>query len=139
MARAAVDEGHLRLRLGVVLDGDALAARERSDHDVDLVLLDQLAGRVDRDVGLGIGRSLDDHDLPAGDDAVALLDRELGAAHAVGAPGRERSLERGQQADLDRLTLLGPGRTGQRDRRRGAQRRTHPDSLALFHFCLLGW
>ena len=35
-------------------------------------------------------------------DAVALLDRQLGAAHAVRAAGRERPFERGQQADLHR-------------------------------------
>src|SRR5262245_55011655 len=104
-ARRAVDEGDVGLGLRVFLDRDALGARERTHHDVDLVLLDQLARRVHRDVGLGVGRGLDDLDLAAGDYAVTLAHRELGAAHAVLTTGGERALERRQQADLDRRRL----------------------------------
>ena len=104
-ARGAVDEGDVGLGLRVLLDRDALGARKRADHDVDLVLLDQLARRVHRDVGLGVGRRLDDLDLAAGHHAVALAHGELGAAYAVLAAGGERALERGQQADLDRRRL----------------------------------
>src|SRR5437870_2920337 len=104
-ARGAVDEGDVGLGLRVLLDRDALRARKRADHDVDLVLLDQLARRVHRDVGLGVGRRLDDLDLAAGHHAVALAHGELGAAYAVLATGGERALERGQQADLDRRRL----------------------------------
>src|SRR5687768_3849162 len=41
--RRAVDKGDAGLGLGVVLDRDALRAGERAHHDLDLVLLDQLA------------------------------------------------------------------------------------------------
>ena len=128
----------LRLRLRVVLDRDALAARQRADHDVDLVLLDQLARGVDRDVGLGVGRGLDDLDLAPGDHAAALLDRQLGAAHAVGAAGRERPFERGQQADLHRLALLAQAAPVSAVDRRGAQAPSAPRFvLRHFHCCLL--
>ena len=43
--------------------------------------------------------------------------RELGAAHAVLAAGRERAFERGQQADLDGFLRLGGCREHGRDRR----------------------
>ena len=116
-ARRAVDEGDAGLGLGVVLDRDAFGARQRADHDLDLVLLDQLAGGVDRHVGLGVGRGLDDLDLLAAGHAVAFLHGELGAAHAVLAAGRERAFERGQQADLHGFLRLGGRREHGRDRR----------------------
>ena len=104
-ARAAVDEGHLRLRLGVVLDGNALTARQRSDHDFDLVLLDQLAGGVDGHVWLGVGAGLDDFNLAPCYHAAALLDGQFGPAHSVGTAGRERAFQRGQKTNLNGLAL----------------------------------
>ena len=111
-ARRAVDEDHLGMGLRVVLDRDALVARERADHDVDLVLLDGLAGRGDGLVRRGVGRILDDLDLLAAGHAVVLLHRKLDAAVPVHAGDRERSLEIRQRADLD--GLLSRRRAGDR-------------------------
>ena len=86
----AVDEGHVGLRLGVILDGDALVARERADHDLDAVLLDKLAHGAHGAVGRCVGRALDDFDLLAAGHAVGFLDRQHGTAHAVFAENRER-------------------------------------------------
>ena len=47
----AVDERHLGVVLGVVGDGDAFVARERADHDLGAVLLDELADLLDDAVG----------------------------------------------------------------------------------------
>ena len=49
--RCAVDESHVGLRLGVVLDRQSLISRERSDNDLEAILLDELAGGAHRTVG----------------------------------------------------------------------------------------
>ena len=107
----------VRLRLRVVLHRDALGAGEGADHDVDLVLLHELPGRVDGHVGLRVRRGLDDLDLPARDHAVALLHGELGAPHAVLAARREGAFQGGEQADLDHLLRVGDSRDGDDHRR----------------------
>ena len=79
--RRAVDEGDVRLGLGVVLDRQALVAGERADHDLHAVLLDELADGADGAVGRGVGRA--DHPLDL-----------LAAGHAVvlaAAPARRRA------------------------------------------------
>src|SRR5262245_47050401 len=106
----AVDERDVGLRLGVVLDRDALRARERAHHDLNLVLLDQLARGVDGDVGLRVRRGLDDLDLLARHHAVALLHGQLGAPHAVLPARREGALQRREQPDLDRVLRLDAAR-----------------------------
>ena len=93
------------MSLGVVLDGNALAARQRADHDIDLVLLDQLAGGVDGHVWLGVGAGLDDFNLAPSNHAAALFDGQFGPAHSVGTAGRERAFQRRQKTDLHGLAL----------------------------------
>src|SRR5439155_22056674 len=109
------------------------AARQGSHHDVDLVLFDQLARRVDGDLGLRVGGGLDDLDLASRDDAAALFHRELGAAHPVGAAGGERTLQCRQQADLHRLALRAYG-ARQRCGDRSTDHRANKYSLRCFHF-----
>ena len=92
----AVDERHLRLGLGVVLDGDALGARQRSDDDVDLVLLHYLAGGADSGVGARVGGADDHLELAAAGHVPELLPRDLEPAHAVLAEYRIRSGQGGQ-------------------------------------------
>ena len=99
--RGAVDEGHVRLGLGVVLDREALVAGERADDDLHAVLLDELADGADGAVGRGVGRADHPLDLLAAGHAVVLVERQLGAALAVLAEDRERSLEGREQADLE--------------------------------------
>ena len=101
--RGTVDEGHIGLRLGIVLDRQALIARQGTDHDREPILLDELAGGAHRAVGRSIGRAGDELDLLAARHVVVLLERELDASHAVLAEHGEGSLERGERADLDRV------------------------------------
>jgi hypothetical protein len=124
--RGAVDEGDLRLRLGVILHGQALGARERSDQDVDLVLLDQLARGGDGAVGRGVGRSLDDLYLFPTGRVVVFLQGQLGTAHAVLTQHRKRPLERGEHADLD--GLRGSGSAGTEAQNYGRRRGLEQDS-----------
>jgi hypothetical protein len=106
------------LRLRVVLDRDAFVARERPDHDLDLVLFDRLARGTDSLVGRSVRRNLDEFDLLAAGHAIVLFQRQIGAAHAVLPRRRERAFEGGQQADLQRLLRL--REPDHRERRSGA-------------------
>ena len=139
----AVDEGDVGLRLGVVLDRDAFIARQRADHDLDLVLLDCLACRVHRFVGRRVRRHLDELDLLAAGHAVLFLQRQVGTAHAVLPGCRERAFERGQQADLQDLLRLGHAReAGHGQRRCGTDEAAREYLLVLLlnrHVSLLLW
>jgi hypothetical protein len=101
--RSAVDEGDVRLGLGVILDREAFVAGERSNQDRHAVLLDQLARRLDRAVGRRVGGALDDLDLLAAGLVTGFGQRQFGAANAVLAEHRERPFQSGEQADLDRV------------------------------------
>ena len=102
-ARDAVDERHLRLGLGVVLDGDPLGAGQRTDDDVDLVLLHHLAGGADGGVGARVGGADDHLDVAATGLACELLQRDLESADPVLAENGIRARQRGQEPDLQRL------------------------------------
>ena len=110
-AGGAVDEGPVGNRLGVVADRDPLGAGERADHEVDPVLLDQLACLAHGGVGAGVSRRDDGLDPPARDRVVDGPQRELDAANAVPAAFRERALEGDEDADPNRF-LLRRGRPG---------------------------
>ena len=75
--------GHLRLGLGIIVQGDAFRARKRGDQDLDLVLLDQLLCSAQRRIRTRVRRACDDFELLAPCLVVVLHDRELEAPHAV--------------------------------------------------------
>src|SRR6266508_133474 len=116
--RDPVHEGDSGLFLRVVGYGDALTPRERAHEDVNLLLLDEPPGLLDRLVGRRVGSSVHELDRMAGDDGVLDALRRIPADRS-GASVDERqhrsaprlTLERGERAfvvredaDLDRLS-----------------------------------
>ena len=99
--RRAVDDGHVRLGLGVILDRQPFVAGQRTDQDLHAVLLDQLAHRANRAVRRTVGRTFDDLDLLATDLAAEIVDGHEGAAHAVVAEYGEGPFERGEHTNFD--------------------------------------
>ena len=118
-AGRTVDEGLLRVLLGVVGHRDRLIARERADHDVRAELLHQpprlLDGRarrvvaasdahelervpVDRAAGPSVARLVRVLRLGAGE----LSQRRDGSGHVLVVEGAERALALGEHGDLDR-------------------------------------
>src|SRR6266851_3581973 len=92
-ARDAVEEGLVRLGLGVVRHGDALVTGERADQDVRAELFDQPPRLFDRFVGGGVGAAeADDVDVLAGD---------LRASHPIAGlgPGRLSAVVRGEYGE----------------------------------------
>ena len=90
----------------IVAHRDALGARQRPEDDVDIVLLDELAGARQRDVGLGVGGFADPLDLAAAGRVVGLLEQHLDDAVGVLPAGGERAFERGERAEPDRRVGL---------------------------------
>ena len=54
-----------------------MRARVDADHDVDLLLVDQPLGLVDRDVGLALGIGVDRLDLVFAGDAALFVDKSI--------------------------------------------------------------
>ena len=117
----------------------ALRRGVEAQQHVDLLLLDQAHGFVDRDVGLALGVGVDRLDLVALDPALLdeVVDHDLGAGVLqLRAAARERAGQVVDDADLD-LLLLRLGGRRQPERRNGGQCSAHKaPNLALGHASL---
>jgi hypothetical protein len=88
---------------------------ETADHEVDLLVLDQLLGPLGADGRLELVVTEQDLELASHDAAlgVDLLVRELGAPMHVGGDGGERAGQREWEADADRILALGAQHGGE--------------------------
>ncbi|MHC2879537.1 hypothetical protein ACVI53_002407 [Bradyrhizobium barranii subsp. barranii] len=89
------------MRLGEVLDRNALVAGERRQQDLHLVLLDQLAHGAHRGIRCRVGRSDDEFKLFVADLLTEHIERRLVTAHAVLAEHGVGAFQRCRDADLD--------------------------------------
>ena len=100
----AVEERHVGMILGVVRDGDALVARERPDHHVGAVLLDDLANLLNDAVGRVVAAAdADNLDGHAGDHGTAeSLQRAGGRVRRPAREGDERQRRTGHDVLVER-------------------------------------
>src|SRR5690606_32672500 len=99
--RRTVDEGHVRGCQRVLHDRLTLIAGGRAEHDVDAVVLNELAHRVLRGTGRAVSAFVDEPHGLATDLVAVLLEHRVNGT--FGLPHRERQVARvdGQHADDD--------------------------------------
>src|SRR3546814_14954408 len=82
------------------------STRQRPDHDVHLVLLDQLTGGINGGIGLGIGRSPDKNDFLSTSRTVPFFQGKLRATHGILAQNSTRPSQRRKKAYVALIVLL---------------------------------
>src|SRR3546814_14220793 len=82
------------------------STRQRPDHDVHLVLLDQLTGGINGGIGLGIGRSPDKNDFLSTSRTVPFFQGKLRATRGILAQTSKRPFQRGTKASFDLIVRL---------------------------------